>query len=140
MATICAPVEQMSWTETLSRIPEERSRHSFLQREPGLQNRDAIFMMFRGPQALNGSFEAIIDYYDLKAPGLVRLALIVRSADVKGQESVAAKGIGLRAIAEGFAAMQLSDEERLAHGFPIYDALYEYARRLKASRCVCPTA
>jgi hypothetical protein len=75
------------------------------------------------------SFEAIIADYDLKAPGLSRLALIVRSADVKGQESVAAEGSGLRAIAEGFAAMQLSDEERLARGFPIYDALYEYARR-----------
>jgi hypothetical protein len=47
----------------------------------------------------------------LKA-GLTRLALIVRAADVKGQESVTAEGSGLRTIAEGFAAMQLSDEER----------------------------
>jgi hypothetical protein len=77
------------------------------------------------------SFEAIIADYDLKAPGLSRLALIVRSADVKGQESVALEGWGLRAIAEGIAAMQLNDEERLTRGFPIYDALYEYARRLE---------
>jgi hypothetical protein len=75
------------------------------------------------------SFEAIITDFKLHAPGLARIALIVRAADVKGQESVAAEGLGLRAIAEGFAAMQLSDEERLARGFPIYDALYEYARR-----------
>lgn len=75
------------------------------------------------------SFEAIIADFNLYAPGLERLALIVRSADVKGQEAVAAEGLGLRAIAEGFVAMQLSDEERLARGFPIYDALYEYARR-----------
>ena len=78
------------------------------------------------------SFEAIIADYKLQTPGLARLALIVRAADVKGQESVAAEGLGLRAIAEGFAAMQLSDEERLARGFPIYDALYEYARRLES--------
>ena len=43
---------------------------------------------------------------------------------------VAAEGSGLRAIAEGFAAKQLTDEERLARGFPVYDALYEYARRI----------
>jgi len=73
------------------------------------------------------SFEAVIADYHLTAPGLGRLALIVRAADVKGQESVAAEGFGLRAIAEGFAAMQLSDEERLSRGFPIYDALYEYS-------------
>ena len=78
------------------------------------------------------SFEAIVDDYNLHAPGLARLALIVRAADVKGQEAVAAEGLGLRAIAEGFAAMKLSDEERLAHGFPVYDALYEYARRAEA--------
>ena len=77
------------------------------------------------------SFEAIIADFDLKAPGLARLALIVRAADVKGQELVAAEGLGLRAIAEGFAAMQLTDEERLARSFPIYDALYEYSRSLE---------
>jgi hypothetical protein len=77
------------------------------------------------------SFEAIIADYNLRAPGLARLALIVRAADVKGQESVTAEGLGLRAIAEGFAAMNLSDEERLARGFPIYDALYEYSLRLE---------
>jgi len=50
----------------------------------------------------------------------------IRAADVKGQESVAPEGSGLRAIAEGFAAMNLSDEERLA--------------RLEGYRCVCPAA
>ena len=74
------------------------------------------------------SFEAIIEDYKLHAPGLERLALIVRAADVKGQEHVAAEGPGLRAIAEGFAALGLTDEERLRYGFQIYDALLEYAR------------
>ena len=79
----------------------------------------------------NCSFEAIIADYNLTAPGLGRLALIVRAAEVKGQESAAAEGLGLRAIAEGFAAMNLSDKDRLARGFPIYDALYEYSCRLE---------
>ena len=77
------------------------------------------------------TFEAIVEDYGLKqkAPGIARLALIVRAADIKGQEGVAPEGLGLRAIAEGFSALRLSDEERLARGFQIYDALYEYARR-----------
>src|SRR5215831_3925222 len=33
------------------------------------------------------SFEAIISDYNLTAPGLARLALIVRAADINGQES-----------------------------------------------------
>lgn len=75
------------------------------------------------------SFEAILEDYQLNDPALARLALIVRAADVKGQEHVAPEGLGLRAIAEGLARLGLSDEERLARQFPVYDALYEYARR-----------
>ena len=75
------------------------------------------------------TFEAIMEDYKLVDPALKRLALIVRAADVKGQEQIAPEGTGLRSIAEGFAAMGLSDEERLSRQFPVYDALYEHARR-----------
>ncbi len=74
------------------------------------------------------TFEAIVEDFQLHDPALNRLALIVRAADVRGQEHAASEGIGLRALAEGFSAMGLSDEERLARQFPVYDALYEYAR------------
>jgi hypothetical protein len=53
---------------------------------------------------------------------------VVRAADVKGQEHVTPEGLGLRAIAEGFAALGLPDEERLRLEFPLYDALYAYAQ------------
>ena len=75
------------------------------------------------------TFEAILEDYKLNDPALRQLALIVRAADVKGQEHVAPEGWGLRAIAEGFAAMGIGDTERLARQFPVYDALYEYVRR-----------
>lgn len=74
------------------------------------------------------TFEAIIEDYKLGDPALQRLALIVRAADVKGQEHVAVEGIGLRALAEGFASLGLPDEERLRRQFPVYDALYQFAR------------
>ncbi len=78
------------------------------------------------------TFEAIIEDYKISDATLQRLALIVRAADIKGQEHVAPEGLGLRSIAEGFAAMGLSDEERLSRQFPVYDALYEYARGLRS--------
>jgi hypothetical protein len=86
---------------------------------------DAIKLNHRGPRC---TFEAIVEDYKVGDPAVSRLALIVRAADVKGQESVAAEGIGLRAIAQGFAAMGLSDEDRLARQFPVYDALYAYVQ------------
>jgi len=84
---------------------------------------DAIKLNHRGPRC---TFEAIIEDYSISDAAIQRLALIVRAADIKGQEDVAPEGIGLRSIAQGFAAMGLSDEDRLARQFPVYDALYAF--------------
>ena len=88
----------------------------------------AVKLNHRGPQC---TFEAIVEDYKLNVPGLARLALIVRAADIKGQEHVAPEGAGLRAIAHGVAALGIPDEQRLATQFPIYDGFLEYARRLE---------
>jgi hypothetical protein len=86
---------------------------------------EAIKLNHRGPRC---TFEVIIEDYAISDPAVRRLGLIVRAADVKGQESVAPEGIGLRSIAQGFAAMGLSDEQRLVRQFPVYDALYAYVQ------------
>ncbi len=75
------------------------------------------------------TFEAVLEDYKLTDRALHRLALIVRGADVKGQEHVSPEALGLRAIAHGFALTGISDEERLAREFPLYDALYEFVRQ-----------
>src|SRR5262249_26705125 len=80
---------------------------------------EAIKLNHRGSRC---SFEAILEDYAIADPALKKLALIVRAADVKGQESVAPEGIGLCSIAQGFAALSISDEERLVRQFPVYDA------------------
>jgi hypothetical protein len=85
----------------------------------------AVKLNHRGERC---SFEAILEDHHLNDPALTRLALIVRAADVKGQEQAAPEGLGLRAIAEGFGALGISDEDRLARQFPVYDALYRYAQ------------
>jgi len=84
---------------------------------------EAIKLNHRGPRC---TFEAIIEDFAITDSAVQQLGLIVRAADVKGQEEAAAEGVGLRSIAQGFAAMGLSDQERLARQFPVYDALYAY--------------
>ena len=75
------------------------------------------------------TFEVIMREFRLQDVALARLARIVHGADIQGEEHAAAEAPGLRAIAEGFAALGLSDEERLARGFPIYDALYAWCQK-----------
>lgn len=78
------------------------------------------------------TFEILIREYRLSDPALDRLAKIVHGADIRGEEYAAAESAGLQAIADGFAALGITDEDRLAHGFPIYDALYAWCRKRAA--------
>jgi hypothetical protein len=73
------------------------------------------------------SFDAFMGKYGLqsKDPALERLALIVRGADTSDKD-LTPESRGLDAIAGGFQKMELSDHEKLAQEFPVYDALYVY--------------
>jgi hypothetical protein len=74
------------------------------------------------------SFESIMLKYELKEPGLVRLAKIVHSADVDEDIDKDPIARGLEAIASGFSLRFPEDEENLTRQFEIYDSLYAWCR------------
>ncbi len=74
------------------------------------------------------SFESIMLKYDLKEPGLVRLAKIIHAADVSADADSDALAPGLEAIASGFSLRYPDDEENLDRQFEVYDALYAWCR------------
>jgi hypothetical protein len=74
------------------------------------------------------SFESIVRAYELKDPGLIRLAKIVHSADVSEDIDKDPIARGLEALASGFSLRYPDDEENIAHQFEMYDALYAWCR------------
>ncbi len=74
------------------------------------------------------SFEAILLKYDLKDPGLLRLAKIVHAADVAEDIDQDPIARGVEAIATGFSLRFPDDEENLEYQFEVYDALYAWCR------------
>jgi hypothetical protein len=74
------------------------------------------------------SFESIMLKYELKEPGLVRLAQIVHSADVDADIDKDPIARGLEAIASGFSLRFPEDDENIANQFGVYDALYAWCR------------
>jgi hypothetical protein len=74
------------------------------------------------------SFEAILSKYDLKDPGLLRMARIVHAADVADDIDNDPIARGLEAIATGFSLRYPDDEENLQAQFEVYDALYAWCR------------
>jgi hypothetical protein len=77
------------------------------------------------------SFEEIISKYRIKDPAVHVLAEIVHGADVKQDIYSRPEAPGLKAIAEGFRALNLKDDhEILEKEFIVYDALYAYCNQL----------
>ncbi len=74
------------------------------------------------------SFESIILKYELKEPGLLRLAKIVHSADMAEDIDLDPIARGLEAIATGYSLRFPEDSENLARQFEVYDALYAWCR------------
>lgn len=79
------------------------------------------------------SFDAFLKKYGLEDPALRRLARIVRGADTK-QRELTPESHGLYAVATGFSSLSpgryADDHALLEAEFPMYDALYEYCKRL----------
>jgi hypothetical protein len=74
------------------------------------------------------SFESIILKYELKDPGLLRLAQIVHGADVAADIDADPIARGLEALASGYSLRYPQDLENLEHQFEVYDALYAWCR------------
>jgi hypothetical protein len=74
------------------------------------------------------SFESILLKYELKEPGLLRLAKIVHAADVSEDLDKDPIARGLEAIASGFSLRFPDDLENVESQFELYDALYAWCR------------
>lgn len=74
------------------------------------------------------TFETIILRYELKDPGLLRMARIVHAADVAEDIDTDPIARGLEAIAVGYSLRFPLDEDNLEGQFEVYDALYAWCR------------
>ena len=73
------------------------------------------------------SFNAILDRFNLRTDALNRMADVIRTADTDRLDQVP-QAAGLLAVSVGLSKQYRDDNAMLAAGFPIYDALYRWAR------------
>jgi protein-tyrosine-phosphatase len=78
------------------------------------------------------SFDAFIDRYELGDPALAVLADIVRGADTDDR-ALTPESAGLYAAATGFQTISRDDFDNMTRQFPMYDALYAFARTKAAA-------
>ena len=73
----------------------------------------------------NCSFDTFVDRFGLTAPGLDRLAKIVRGADTSRLD-LTPESPGLYAISLGLSRLFADDHDMLRYGLVVYDALYAW--------------
>lgn len=79
------------------------------------------------------TFDYFLQKHELTDPALQKMALIVRGADTD-DHAVAAQAAGLWAISAGLAFNISDDQQLLAQGLVMYDALYSWAKHLQTIR------
>jgi hypothetical protein len=79
------------------------------------------------------TFDFILKKHHISEPALDQIALIVRGADTDSFE-LAPQAAGLWAISAGLSFNFKDDQEQLAIGMNIYDALYSWAKYLQTEK------
>ncbi len=79
------------------------------------------------------TFDFIVEKHDITDPAILEIAEIVRGADTDNF-GLAPQAAGLWAISAGLSYNYKDDHEMLAVGMKLYDALYAWAKFVKAER------
>lgn len=79
------------------------------------------------------TFDFIVHKHGLTDPAVLQIADIVRGADTDRWD-LAPQSAGLWAISAGLSHNYKDDQEQLAEGMKIYDALYSWAKFVQTER------
>jgi hypothetical protein len=74
------------------------------------------------------TFEVLVADHGIDDPAVALMARVVHGADITADIDAVPESRGLRAIADGFARLDLPDDELLALEMPIYSALYAWCQ------------
>ena len=74
------------------------------------------------------TFEVLVEEYRIVDEAVRLMARVVHGADVAEDRDATPQSPGLLAIADGFAALDITDEEQLRLELPVYDALYAWCQ------------
>jgi hypothetical protein len=125
-------VDRIATAWAIRRFVDAGATFEFVPRNRDVSQLDAIPFDIRGAElghhAGRCTFDSLIAKYELTRPGLGRMAAIIRGADVAYEDGAPREAAGVAAIFDGLRDADATDEERLARGMVVCDALYGYCK------------
>jgi hypothetical protein len=123
-------VDRIATAWAIRRFVDPDATFAFVARERDPGRVDGTPFDMRGSALSHRSgkvtFEVLLASHDLTDPALIGMGVIVHAADTWEDETP--ESAGVRAVFDGIRDGLRSDEERLAVGFSVCEALYAYCR------------
>ena len=76
------------------------------------------------------TMDVLIAKHNMTDPAILKMADILRAADINTLRGTVAESEGVRAMVHGFFLLNVPDGEALALQLPMFDALYRYCQEL----------
>ena len=76
------------------------------------------------------TMDVLITKHNITDPAILKMADILRAADINTLRGTVAESEGVRAVVHGFFLLNVSDGEALSLQLPMFDALYRYCQEL----------
>ncbi len=135
-------VDRIATAWFVRRFVDPEAAFVFLSRaDEGVEPGVLRFDMFGGEFTHEGdlcTFEVLTARTGLDDPGLRALGELVHDLDLKDARHGRPEVAGLGSVITGLCQANPSDEERLAVGCRVFDALYEYFRRRESAITTAP--
>ena len=123
-------VDRIATAWAIRRFIDPQASFEFVPRTRDVSRLLGIPFDIRGAELghRNGrcTFESLLEKYELRDRALRRMAAIIRGADLPHEEGGPPESPGVLAVFDGIRDSASTDEERLARGGAVCDALYAY--------------
>jgi hypothetical protein len=123
-------VDRIATAWAISRFVDPAATFAFVPRTKDVDTIVGTAFDIRGAELSHRgarcTFEVLLERHSLTDPALGRMGLIVRGADLPGEDASPPESNGVRAAFDGLREADLSDDERLQIGSAFCDALYAF--------------
>ena len=125
-------IDRIATAWAIRRFVDAEATFEFIRRTRDPRKLEGIAFDIRGAELGHRggrcTFETLLEKYELRDPGLRRMARVIRGADLPHEEGAPPESAGVLAIFDGIRDTTPTDQERLERGAAVCDALYAFCR------------
>jgi hypothetical protein len=123
-------VDRIATAWAIRRFVDADATFEFIPRTRDINQVEGVPFDIRGAELSHRdgrcTFETLLEKYELRDPGLRRMAAIIHGADLPHTDGAPVESAGVLAVFDGIRDIAPNDDERLRLGTAICDAIHAF--------------